>query len=210
MLRARKAQKASGISLLAPRSGRVRLLLPSNVDMFKEELRRVELRFELSKVKVVLTADIPELVIRFNEAKAIKIGPLKKDAEALMPAWLMRLFKESGHVLLHREERTDSTMEASREHKLGVIDPFFYQKSIEWLDTVEKLGTKGMVSHQMPKRVRSKFTTFLDARLKQMFDSISLPAGTLLKKLSKEEQVVAQHVQALLDAWERHILKREK
>lgn len=170
----------------------------------------MDLRFETSRVKVVVTTDVPELVVRFNEGKAIKIGPLKKDGEVMVPVWLARLLKERGHALLHKDERTDDAMDARSEHKLAGIDPFFYQKTIDWLDTVETLGTKGLVSSQMPKRLRSKFTSFLNIRLKQIFDSISLPASTLAKKLSKDEFLVARYLQSMLDAWERHVLKREK
>ncbi|MEX2757617.1 MAG: hypothetical protein Q6365_019740 [Candidatus Sigynarchaeota archaeon] len=179
------------------------------LESFDDMLRRVEFRYGMEKIKVVAIEDIPQVTISFSETKPIKFGPFPKEAAFTVPVWLMRVLKSKGYVVVHRDEKTDEMLQPASDKNLVPLPGFFYNKTIDWLDTVERLTGKGMVSDQMGKRLRSRFLSFFDVRLKQILNSLSLPLSTLMKSLTQEEQVIIRHVHALLDAWEKSVFKRE-
>ncbi len=178
-------------------------------ESFDDMLRRVEFRYGLEKIKVVVIEDIPQLTISFVENKPVKFGPYAKEATFTVPVWLMKVLKSKGHVIVHRDEKTDDILQPTSDKNLVPIPGFFYNKTIDWLDTVEKLTEKGMVSDQMGKRLRSRFLSFFDIRVKQLLNSMSLPLSTLMKSLTQEEQVIIRHVHGLIAAWEKAVFRRE-
>jgi hypothetical protein len=179
------------------------------IESFDDMLRRVEFKYGIEKIKVVVIEDIPQITISFTETKPVKFGPFPKEATFMVPVWLMKVLKSKGYVIVHRDEKTDDLLQPSSDKNLVPIPGFFYNKTLDWLDTVEKLTEKGMVSDQMGKRLRSRFLSFFDLRIKQILNSLSLPASTLMKSLTQEEQVVIKHVQGLMTAWEKAMFKRD-
>jgi hypothetical protein len=179
------------------------------LESFDDTLRRVEFKYGIEKIKVVVIEDIPQLTISFTESKQVKFGPYTKEASLTIPVWLMKVLKAKGHVIVHRDEKTDDLLQPTSDKNLVPIPGYFYNKTIDWLDTVEKLTEKGMVSDQMGKRLRSRFLSFFDLRLKQILNSLSLPLSTLMKSLTQEEQVIIRHVHGLITAWEKAVFKRE-
>ncbi|NMC05504.1 MAG: hypothetical protein GYA24_09840 [Candidatus Lokiarchaeota archaeon] len=179
------------------------------LESFDDALRRVEFKYGMEKIKVIVIEDIPQLTISFNESKPVKFGPYSKEASITVPVWLMRVLKAKGHVIVHRDERTDDLLQPASDKNLVPIQGYFYNKTLDWLDTVEKLTERGVVSDQMGKRLRSRFLSFFDIRIKQILNSLSLPASTLMKSLTQEEQVIIKHVQTLFTAWEKATFKRD-
>lgn len=177
--------------------------------IFADEFKRIEFRYAVEKIKVVVLEDIPRVNITFTDGNPIEFGPHPQGKDLDVPVWLMKILKRKGHVILHRDERTDGTMEALNERKNMNLEGFYYKKTIDWLDSVEKLATKGQVSHTMGKRLRSRFVTFYEKRLKQLLQMISLPTPTILKKLANEEQVLATFIKTILIAWEKQIMERK-
>ncbi|MBN2151811.1 MAG: hypothetical protein JW839_10215 [Candidatus Lokiarchaeota archaeon] len=178
------------------------------LESFDDMIRRVEFRYGIEKIKVVVIEDIPQLTISFTETKPVKFGPFPKEASFTVPVWLMKVLKAKGYVVVHRDEKMDDVLQPSSDKNLVPIPGFFYNKTIDWLDTVERLTEKGMVSDQMGKRLRSRFLSFFDIRLKQILNSLSLPMSSLAKILTQEEQVVIRHVHGLIAAWEKAVFKR--
>ncbi len=176
----------------------------------KDELRRVELLYNLEKVKVIVIEDIPLLELHFTDNGTTTFGPHKKDNVITVPVWLMRILKASGHVVLHKDERTDEFFQPTKERVLAPISKFFFNKSFDWLDTVEKLAVRGLVSAQAGKLTRSRFTSFLDVRFKKLIESIAGSPYKKLEEFSLEEQAIAKRIQVLVAEWERLILKKEK
>jgi len=179
------------------------------LESFDDMLRRVGFRYNIEKIKVIAIEDIPQLTISFSETKPVKFGPFPKEATFQAPVWLMRVLKSKGYVVVHRDEKTDDMLQPTLDKNLVPLPGFFYNKTIDWLDTVERLTEKGMVSDQMGKRLRSRFLSFFDIRLKQILNSLSLPLSTLMKSLTEEERVIIRHVHGLIDAWEKAVFKRD-
>ncbi|HME52837.1 MAG TPA: hypothetical protein VKM55_11510 [Candidatus Lokiarchaeia archaeon] len=182
------------------------------LEMFDDMLRRVEFKYGLDKIKVIVVEAIPELELDFNENKenkAFKFGPYQKDAIVTVPVWLMKLLKAKGYVVVHKDERMDDVVQASSDKTLAPLTGYFYNKVFDWLDTVEKLTEKGMVSDQMAKKFRSRFLSFYDMRMKQLLNSLSIPAtSAFFKNLSQEEQVLIKIIHDLLTSWEKSVFKK--
>jgi hypothetical protein len=179
------------------------------IESFRSDLRRMQYKYDQEKIKMVALDDIPELTISFPDGKPSPIGPYEKDATFIVPVWLGKILKANGLALLHREERTEDFILSTGDKKSTSLPPYFYNKCLDWMDTVDKLSTSGMVSDTMGKRLRSRFISFLETRYKYILNSLALPASSFIKNLSLEEQLLAKQLQALLNEWERVVLKRE-
>lgn len=178
------------------------------LESFDDMLHRVEFKYGLEKIKVVVVEDIPEMMIKFNDNKPVKFGPYSKETDLTIPVWLMKVLKDKGFVVVHRDERMDDILQPNSEKTLVPISGYFYNKILDWLDSAEKLTEKGMVSDKMAKQMRSRFLSFFDIRMKQLLNSLSLPTSTLFKSLSQEEQIIIKHVRDLVTAWENAIFKK--
>jgi hypothetical protein len=179
------------------------------LEIFEDMLRRVEFKYGLEKIKVVVIEPVSELEISFDENRSFKFGPYQKEAIVTIPVWLMKLLKAKGHVIVHKDERMDDAVQATGDKSLAPISGYFYNKIFDWLDTVEKLTEKGMVSDQMAKKFRSRFLSFYDMRMKQLLNSLAIPAtSALFKNLAQEEQVLFRMLHDLMGSWEKIIFKK--
>jgi hypothetical protein len=168
----------------------------------------MEYKYDQEKVRMAAIDNIPEIMITFPDGKSSPLGPFEKEATFLVPVWLGRILKANGLALLHKDERTDEFILSPGDKKSTTLPPYFYNKCLDWMDTIEKLATSGMVSDTMGKRLRSHFISFLETRYKYILNSLALPASSFMKNLSLEEQLLAKQLQALLNEWERVVLKR--
>ncbi|MBD3188856.1 hypothetical protein GF325_18655 [Candidatus Bathyarchaeota archaeon] len=175
----------------------------------REQLHRVEHEYEMRKVKVVVLEPVPRMALRFIDSEPTHIGPYARDEQVTLPAWLMKVLKSTGHVVLHKDERTDEHYELNDESRIGRIPRHFYALTLDWLDSLDKLVAKGMLSAQNSKKLKSRFISFQGRRFKMIMDSIAIPRSTIDKKLSDEEKAIAAIMRALVEEWERVVLKRE-
>lgn len=177
---------------------------------FKEELRRVELKHELNKVRVVVLNPVPRLEITLSEGGPFCLEPLSVKSEAMLPVWLVRILKARGYVAVHKDEQPEGLVAGTRDRGVATVSPFFYNTAIDWLDSVSLLQKRGHVSEQTTKKYKSQFISFLNTRFKQLLSALSAPTKELFKRLSEEEIVLATAIHGLLKAWDRIIINKEE
>ncbi|MHA1370189.1 MAG: hypothetical protein ACTSWN_09075 [Promethearchaeota archaeon] len=179
------------------------------IEHFKDELKRIEFKYLMTQVRVVVLNPVPELEIHFNEGGPVRIGPFDKNAEIKLPIWIVKILKAKGFVVIHRDERPENYINAVKDRSLVQLPEFFYNKTLDWIDSVEKLHAKGLVPEQTCKLFRSQFITFITARFRKLLDNASAPSDSFLKKLSEEEVPLAKLIQTLLNEWENVVMKKE-
>lgn len=179
------------------------------IEDMKDKLKRIDFSYNMKKVNVVVLEPIPELAITFTETNPVTIGPYKQNDEVLMQVWLMKILKSTGHVILHRDEKTDDYYEMNENGKLEEVPEYFYAKTLDWLDSLDKLVAKGLVSEKNSKKLKSTFISFQSRRFSSILDSLSLPPTSFFKKLSSEEKVVAKFLQDFINEWENIVLRRK-
>ncbi|MHA1680218.1 MAG: hypothetical protein ACTSUE_04370 [Promethearchaeota archaeon] len=180
------------------------------IEDMKAQLKRVDFSYNLRKIKVVVLEPIPKLTITFTDTGPVTIGPYRHDEEVLMPVWLMKVLKSTGHVILHKDERTDDYYEMDPGGRLEGVPEYFYAKTFDWLDSLDKLVAKRIVSENNSKKLKSTFISFQSRRFSTILNSLTLPPASFFKKLSGEERIVAKFLQDAINSWERIVLKREK
>jgi hypothetical protein len=57
-------------------------------ESFDDTLRRVEFKYGIEKIKVIVIEDIPQQTISFTETKSVKIGLFLKEASLMVPSGL--------------------------------------------------------------------------------------------------------------------------
>ncbi|MFX0103105.1 MAG: hypothetical protein ACFFCS_26300, partial [Candidatus Hodarchaeota archaeon] len=124
-------------------------------EQFQDELKRVEFKYENEMIKVVALENIPKVTVNFNEGGKLTQGPYSKNVEFSIPIWLMKILMNSGKVVVHKDEQPESFMLDAKDRKLKHLSEFFYNKALDWLDSVEKLSSRGIVSDQMNKKMKS-------------------------------------------------------
>ncbi|MHA1793107.1 MAG: hypothetical protein ACTSVI_10715 [Promethearchaeota archaeon] len=177
---------------------------------FHDDLARVLFDYELEHVKVVALKPIPKLRINFNERGERMFGPYAKDSEFSAPIWLIRILQDAGYVVFHKDERMDDSFLLESSPSLKSVSPYFYNKSLDWLSSLEHLVAKSVLSETYARKYRSQFLSFIENRIKKILElSISKPLLFVQKAISKEEGVLALYIHHLLEQWESMVLKRK-
>lgn len=181
--------------------------MTSIYEEFQDELKRAEFKYENEMIKVVALENISKVNIHFNEGGMMTHGPFLKNAEFSIPIWLMKIMQANGKVVVHKEEKPGSFI-VDKDKKLKKLTEFFYYKTLDWLDSVEKLSSRGRLSDKTSKKMKSQFVSFLDTRLKKLMNSVSLPFSSFSKVVSEEEKILVKFIKGLFEEWENLVLKR--
>jgi hypothetical protein len=168
-----------------------------------------------SKIRVVANRDSPAI-----ELPGLLVGPFKEGKEYEVQYWVAQELKKSG-IIHVRSDETFDLMGLNRIHwkesvqtfqKLTSIPVDFYPKLRRFLQELRLLAIKRpekRSDYEKAKRMGEDIATMRLKKIVSLASSTRSQTSNILQTLTKEERVVYDLLNKIVNDWRKEILRNE-
>jgi hypothetical protein len=178
------------------------------------QIKHLDFRFENSLVKAVANRNYPE-----TKLAGLTVGPFEEGNEYEIYFWVAEKLAETGIVHFREEDRFGATelykvQWKERVQVAGQISELpedFYPKLRRYLNDARKEATQleKMQEHEKSKQLACDI---VNSRLRKIIALSSGPiqADQLTKRMTKEERLIYDQLEKLINRWRNRILQCEE
>ena len=178
------------------------------------QIKHLDFRFENSLVKAVANRNYPE-----TQLAGLTVGPFEEGNEYEIYFWVAKKLAEAGIVHFREEDRFGATelykvQWKERVQVAGQISELpedFYPKLRRYLNDTKKEATQleKMQEHEKSKQLACDI---VNSRLRKIIALSSGPiqADQLTKRMTKEERLIYDQLEKLINRWRNRILQCEE
>jgi len=175
-------------------------------------IKDIDFIYENSPVKIIINRNHPEI-----ELAGLKIGPYEEGKEYEVKHWIAHELEKTGIARLREEETLDSIILHKISWKEGIqqarqVSPLqedFYPKLRRYLANLKRSAAGNPDKLREYEKVTRLSHDIVNIRLRKIVNLASSPEQTnqTLKDLAKEERILYQRLNTIINEWKNKILK---